>query len=35
MTQDTSDAGVSGGDKRLRIIPLGRIIRRTRMDELP
>ena len=29
------DTGVSGGDKAARITPLGRILRRTRMDELP
>jgi lipopolysaccharide/colanic/teichoic acid biosynthesis glycosyltransferase len=35
MTQDAGDAGVSGGDKQARITPLGRVLRRTRMDELP
>lgn len=35
MTLDATDAGVSGADKRQRITPLGRILRRTRMDELP
>ena len=35
MTQDMADAGVSGGDKHQRITPLGRVLRRTRMDELP
>jgi lipopolysaccharide/colanic/teichoic acid biosynthesis glycosyltransferase len=35
MTQDAGDAGVSGGDKQGRITPMGRILRRSRMDELP
>lgn len=35
MTQDAGDAGVSGGDKQQRITPMGRILRRSRMDELP
>lgn len=35
MTMDVADVGVSGGDKQQRITPLGRILRRTRMDELP
>ncbi|MEZ5713855.1 MAG: sugar transferase [Paracoccaceae bacterium] len=30
-----ADAGVSGGDKVARITPLGRTLRRTRLDELP
>lgn len=29
------DRGVSGGDKSDRITPLGRMLRRTRLDELP
>lgn len=29
------DAGVSGGDKLSRITPMGRFLRRTRMDEVP
>lgn len=35
MTLAASDAGVSGGDKAARITPLGRILRRNRLDELP
>lgn len=35
MTPDTNDKGVSGGDKRDRITPMGHRLRRTRMDELP
>lgn len=35
MTQDAADSGVSGGDKQQRITPIGRILRRSRMDELP
>ena len=35
MLQDSGDAGVSGGDKQQRITPMGRILRRSRMDELP
>ena len=27
--------GVSGGDKQTRITPMGRFLRRTRLDELP
>lgn len=30
-----SDHGVSGGDKQNRITKLGRVLRRTRLDELP
>lgn len=29
------DSGVSGGDKSARITPAGRMLRRTRLDELP
>lgn len=35
MVPDPGDAGVSGGDKSARITPMGRILRRTRADELP
>lgn len=35
MVPDPGDAGVSGGDKAARITPMGRIMRRTRADELP
>ena len=35
MTPDSNDRGVSGGDKRARITPMGHWLRRTRMDELP
>lgn len=35
MRPDPGDAGVSGGDKAARITPLGRLLRRTRLDELP
>jgi lipopolysaccharide/colanic/teichoic acid biosynthesis glycosyltransferase len=35
MTVDPTDQGVSGGDKQARVTPVGRILRRTRMDELP
>jgi lipopolysaccharide/colanic/teichoic acid biosynthesis glycosyltransferase len=35
MTHDLGDAGVSGGDKQQRITAMGRILRRSRMDELP
>ena len=30
-----SDSGVSGGDKAGRITPMGRFLRRTRLDEVP
>ncbi|MCC6305138.1 MAG: sugar transferase [Rhodobacteraceae bacterium] len=29
------ERGVSGGDKRARVTPLGRLLRRTRLDEIP
>lgn len=35
MAADPADAGVSGGDKAARITPVGRSLRRTRLDELP
>lgn len=35
MTVATADSGVSGGDKAARVTPLGRFLRRTRLDELP
>lgn len=35
MAPDPADAGVSGGDKAARITPLGRVLRRSRLDELP
>jgi len=35
MTADRSDSGVSGGHKAARITRTGRILRRTRLDELP
>ena len=35
MRQEISDQGVSGGDKEDRISPLGRVLRRTRLDEIP
>ncbi|HBG97881.1 MAG TPA: sugar transferase [Rhodobacteraceae bacterium] len=35
MTVDAADSGVSGGDKAARITPTGRLLRRTRLDELP
>lgn len=35
MTEVAQDSGVSGGDKIARITPIGRIMRRSRMDELP
>ncbi|MGB0438633.1 MAG: sugar transferase [Primorskyibacter sp.] len=35
MRPDASDSGVSGGDKSDRITPIGHILRRTRLDELP
>ena len=35
MTVVSSDSGVSGGDKAARITRTGRVLRRTRLDELP
>lgn len=35
MTPDGVEKGVSGGDKVHRITPLGRVLRKTRLDELP
>lgn len=35
MTVSGAEAGVSGGDKLVRITPLGAFIRRARMDEVP
>lgn len=35
MTVDRDDTGVSGGCKAARITPMGRFLRRTRMDEVP
>ncbi|WOI57369.1 sugar transferase [Palleronia sp. LCG004] len=35
MRPDKSDAGVTGGDKSDRITAIGRVLRRTRLDELP
>jgi lipopolysaccharide/colanic/teichoic acid biosynthesis glycosyltransferase len=35
MTKAGANAGVSGGDKAARITPLGRVLRRWRLDELP
>ena len=35
MRPALADSGVSGGDKADRITPTGRLLRRTRMDEIP
>ena len=35
MTLAASDNGVSGGDKAARITPVGRFLRRSRLDEVP
>ena len=35
MTDVAGDGGVTGGDKSNRITPMGRMLRRTRLDELP
>ncbi|SEN47350.1 sugar transferase [Palleronia pelagia] len=35
MRPDPGDIGVTGGDKSTRITPVGRMLRRTRLDELP
>ena len=35
MTVARADSGVSGGDKAARITPTGRLLRRTRLDEIP
>ncbi len=35
MRHDPADQGVSGGDKSARITPFGRLLRATRLDELP
>lgn len=35
MKVDPNDTGVSGGDKADRITGLGKVLRRTRLDELP
>ncbi|KAA0916126.1 sugar transferase [Aquicoccus porphyridii] len=35
MTVTRQDSGVSGGDKIARITPTGRVLRHTRLDELP
>ena len=35
MLIDGADSGVSGGDKSGRITPLGHVLRRLRLDELP
>jgi len=35
MRPAAENAGVSGGDKANRVTPMGRILRRTRLDEVP
>lgn len=35
MRTVASDSGVSGGDKAARITPIGRFLRRSRLDEVP
>lgn len=35
MRPDPEDHGVTGGDKNARITPVGQVLRRTRLDELP
>lgn len=35
MTLAAADSGVSGGDKSARITPMGRFLRRARLDEIP
>lgn len=35
MRPDPRDRGVTGGDKAGRVTPLGRVLRRRRLDELP
>lgn len=35
MTASTHNSGVSGGDKAARITPIGRKLRRVRLDEVP
>ncbi|HHS94919.1 MAG TPA: sugar transferase [Rhodobacterales bacterium] len=35
MTNDSADAGVTGGDKQQRITRMGGFLRRTRLDEFP
>lgn len=35
MTVDRNDSGISGAHKAGRITPAGRVLRRTRLDELP
>ena len=35
MRQAAGDSGVSGGDKSDRITPMGRFLRRSRLDEVP
>lgn len=35
MTVDRNDSGISGAHKSARVTPVGRVLRRTRLDELP